>query len=958
MKTILVTGDVVVDHHIYEGQRYTASASDQRGVKVKRQHGGAKGLTDLIKSVIAQTESNWKKEKKKREQSLQNVEENLRKIRSNSKGAQEIGTAEEEVKEATKKLEPPLATGWSAQFGLTVPLRSAEPCGHHALAIWKPFPEEPSDPKSTKKVWRAEPLLGYGHDDSTPANRGGYCPGHTPEVKGPEPASPQLLVLDDGGFVFRHRAQEECWFLSDSTNSINSIPEWIILKMSGPVCRGDLWARLKEGRYKDRLIVVVSAQDLRQECVRLSTGLSWERTVEELHEALYTSPLLKEIATLPRHLLVMFSGDGALWLDNTGDQPRATLIYDAGGAEGAWAPQFKGKAFGYLSCMVAALVYGTMQDSTRPRLDSAVRAGLSAMRDLHKMGHGPVSDKGPDGFPVDRLAEIILRGGSDFSSTPVPWTKAERGLYAEDPDSPGTQRPWRIVEMSQSPFGSDRLPSLLGLATQVVLQGESAIKRLPHARFGRLLTADRFEIEFLRSIQRLMTNYHYDREAKKPLCIGVFGPPGAGKSFGVRQIADSIFGEKAWLVFNLSQFKDVGDLIGAFHQVRDMVLGGLTPVVFWDEFDSREYYWLQYLLAPMQDGRFQEGQVNHAIGKCAFIFAGATSFAFGEFGPPKPGRSKNEQAADITPEAESLKEARNALDDFRLKKGPDFHSRLDGYFDVLGPNRRTRRADSGDPFDQRVTDEKDVCAPLRRALLIRALLNVPTNSRVDFDADLLNALLRAPNYLHGARSLEKLVQSLRPSQGKLSIRRSALPSPAQLAMHIDDVTKFNAILNQNISFLQVQIIETLAPAIHETWRRLSEKEGWKMQPHLDKPYKELEEVDKEENRAAARRIPEVLALAGLKLEEKRDAAQQDDADIRRHLEHHMERLAEAEHNGWMEHRIKNGWHYNEKRSDFLKQHPALLPYARLSEIDQKKDKNSVKKFPDMVSLAGYQIMWA
>jgi hypothetical protein len=960
MKTILVTGDVVVDHHIYEGQRYTASASDQRGVKVKRQHGGAKGLTDLIDTVIAKTESDWKKEKRKRERSLEDAEKNLRRIRSRQKRIQETSVGSKEVEEARKKLEPPPATGWSAQFALTVPLVSAEPCGHHALAIWKPFPEDPEDSKGNKKVWRAELLLGYGHDDSPPEDRGGFCPGHTPEVKDPKPSTPQLLVLDDGGFLFRHRAQKECWFLPDGSKKI---PDWVILKMSGPVCRGDLWARLKQGRYNDRLIVVLSAQDLREECVRLSKGLSWERTVEELHEALHSNPLLNEIATVPRHLVVLFSGDGALWLDNTGKQPSATLIYDAGGAEGAWAPKFKGKAFGYLSCMVAALVYGAMQDAAKPRLESAIRAGLGAMRDLHKEGHGIVNDGEPDGFPLDRLADAILGGGSDFSSVPVPWAEAEKDLYAKDPDSPGAQSPWRIVEMSQSPFGSKELPSLLGLATQVVLQGESAIKRLPHARFGKLLTADRFEIESLRAIERFMTNYHNDREAKKPFCIGVFGPPGAGKSFGVRQIANSIFGEKAWQEFNLSQFKDVGDLIGAFHQVRDMVLGGLTPVVFWDEFDSREYYWLQYLLAPMQDGRFQEGQVNHAIGKCVFIFAGATSFAFGEFGPPKPEKPNDGQQADNSAKAELLIEQRNAWDDYRLKKGPDFHSRLDGYFDVLGPNLRTRRADGADSLEPRVKDTKDVCAPLRRALLIRALLDVPTNSRVDFDADLLAAMLQVPNYSHGARSLEKLVQSLKPSHGKLAIRRSALPSPAQLAMHVDDVMKFNDILNQNISFMQAEIIEALAPAIHETWRRLSQEEGWKMESRLDKPYEELEEMDKEENRAAARRIPEILSVAGLKLEKKlnptkrREAGQSEDAEIRTHLEHHLERLAEAEHDGWVDHRIKNGWHYSEQRNDSLKRHPALLPYSELSEVDQKKDKNSVRKFPDMANRAGYKIVW-
>ena len=58
------------------------------------------------------------------------------------------------------------------------------------------------------------------------------------------------------------------------------------------------------------------------------------------------------------------------------------------------------------------------------------------------------------------------------------------------------------------------------------------------------------------------------------------------------------------------------------------------------------------------------------------------------------------------------REAEKSWREFRLLKGPDFVSRLHGHLDVLGPNPRTD------------TDCVDVTRPIRRALVLRALLKL------------------------------------------------------------------------------------------------------------------------------------------------------------------------------------------------------------------------------------------
>jgi len=144
-------------------------------------------------------------------------------------------------------------------------------------------------------------------------------------------------------------------------------------------------------------------------------------------------------------------------------------------------------------------------------------------------------------------------------------------------------------------------------------------------------------------------------------------------------------------------------------------------------------------------------------------------------------------------------------------------------------------------------------------------------------------------------------------------------------------------------------IEHVAAAIHETWRSLSRVEGWSMQPHLDRPYAELSDADKADNRAAARRMGDVLAVAGLTLGD--DPVRPSAA-----LPADLEPMAEAEHDGWMAQRAQQGWTWSETRDDAAKHHPSMLPYAQLPEREKDKDRNNIRHYPEFAARAGLRIV--
>lgn len=789
------------------------------------------------------------------------------------------------------------------------------PLSHRSFALWESC--------GKPAVWRMTERLGYGGAaDDAPTS---ILPPTNASGSG---TKADVIVIDDGALGFRNQASTGVW---PKALSSDSDKPWVVLKISAPLCAGDLWHRVV-GSHAEKTVLIVSVEELRREQARITQGISWERTVTDVIDELCNNPQFESLCRC-RYLVCVFGREGALVVSRTGDQRKFSLVFDCGNVEGDWSHDLLGNVPGSTAVLTAAVATGVLrlaETGDAGEIGRSAASGLELIRAALRAGRGPADRPPSDPWLLaDRDAESPLanvlsavssgRGSSVFAEVDVPI--GARGI----PDTS-----WTIMQSEHGLDGGSGSP-LYGVGYRVARLGPDALTDIPYQRFGKLFTVDRSEIEGLRNLQRMIRRYEQGGASQTPMSVAVFGSPGSGKSFGVKQIARAVLhGDAALLTFNLSQFEGPADLIGALHQVRDAALSGHTPLVFWDEFDSDGYKWLQYLLAPMQDGQFQEGQITHPIGKSIFVFAGGTSYDYENFGPDP------EDAA--------------AFKEFKLRKGPDFKSRLAGYLNVLGPNRRQI-------FDRGrkdwVDDPSDICFPVRRALLMRVLLGYFDNRPLDIDQGLLTAFIELGRYRHGARSMEKILSGFSHQH----LRKSDLPPAEVMELHAD-YTEFMSLIDRSTSFQK--LADQVAPKVHEFYLSLAEREGWT--PTYSQPYKELPEDVKGDNRAAAMRIPYVLSLIGLRVLPKRAGLGQangralDRKDLAAIFARYQELLAEAEHDGWMAYKQRNGWRYGDKRNDDVRIHHLLVRYAELSETEKNKDRENVRRYPEILDLAGYEIV--
>lgn len=149
-----------------------------------------------------------------------------------------------------------------------------------------------------------------------------------------------------------------------------------------------------------------------------------------------------------------------------------------------------------------------------------------------------------------------------------------------------------------------------------------------------------------------------------------------------------------------------------------------------------------------------------------------------------------------------------------------------------------------------------------------------------------------------------------------------------------------------MEFVKGGSFERIAVAIHRRWRAA--------QLAADKPapsWDDLDESSKESSRAQARDIPVKLAKIGCSIAPLRDWAASEFA----FTAVEVEKLAIAEHDRWIDERIRDGWRSG-PMDPVRKTTPYLVPFTDLPPDIAEYDRIFVRAIPSLLASVGLQIM--
>ena len=80
-----------------------------------------------------------------------------------------------------------------------------------------------------------------------------------------------------------------------------------------------------------------------------------------------------------------------------------------------------------------------------------------------------------------------------------------------------------------------------------------------------------------------------------------------------------------------------------------------------------------------------------------------------------------------------------------------------------------------------------------------------------------------------------------------------------------------------------------------------------------------------------------------------------DVELPEGLNELVEQIAKNVHEVWAQSRMEQGWAYGPQRDDTLKQHPCLVPYEELPEVEKDYDRDTALGTLRLIKKLGFTI---
>jgi hypothetical protein len=604
--------------------------------------------------------------------------------------------------------------------------------------------------------------------------------------------SKKIIIISEYNLHIKHKTEWLEWFKGDDSNFPTTFMRLSNLRLNENALLNVL---LKKGNPSN-LLLLTTISDLISNDIMIRQGLSWEVIVKDLIKAAENG-VLADLKPA-RFLIVLINRSGAFLIDNSEqNSSKYTLFWSHRDLEDDNKAKDQGDMRGLHTGLLVNVLKNCIEvnqgDLSLTAVEEGIRQGLEAMEIAYDCGFSEEEKDDGSKFPLEEIIWSNENGDKSFN--------CEKFAI---PNSTNIEN-WSILSewIRRKGITKENIDPLI----QLVIEGEDLMEtsndeadkedrvlfgdkcKLPYARFGQLKVINKKEIQEFRAIKRLIYSYLIKNKHTKPLSLAVFGDPGSGKSFGIKQIVESFTIRKPKILYyNLSQFQNKGDLVNAFQKIRDEAIKGNVVLVFWDEFDtefkSNNFGWVKYFLAPMQDGKFYVGSASHNIGPAIFVFIGSQCTSMEAFTNHISGEKTNLRKNHATKaikdkHGEQLSETQNTSN--KLK---DFISRLQGHLDIQGINPKINPTDENELIE----------VYLRRAIILRAILLNHCRSIISYgkdgketlsiEEDLVRSFLTTNEYQHGVRSMESIVL-MSHIDGRSRYNRSCLPSKDQLELHID-----------------------------------------------------------------------------------------------------------------------------------------------------------------------------